>query len=91
MLSKAVKARHNLNKFTNFKCLLEVEADPPSLVAGEVDTFILSNGTGSTSEEFIPTQPTRLTAATCIRISSPQSGTVIVVKVEGKMMFRDGT
>ena len=93
-----VKARHKINKFIISKCLLEVEVDPPLVVTLDppsVVAGVVSNGTGFTSDEFIPTQPIRFTAVSCIRISSPQFGTMRVIEVDDEivffLMFRDGT
>ena len=66
--------------------LLEVEVDPPS-----VGTAGISSRIGCTSDEFIPTQPTRFAAATCIRVSLSQFDRVRVDMVEDEMsslMFR---
>ena len=77
------------NSNLTFYCLLEVEIHPPLvLVAG------ISSRIGCTSDEFIPTQPMRFTAATCTRISSLQFDIVRVDIVEDEvssLMFRDGT
>jgi hypothetical protein len=84
--------------YIDFKCLLGVEADPPSVVVEDpssVGATGISSRVTCTSDEFIPTQPTRFTAATSTRISSSQLGTVRGVKVEEEgtfiMMFLDGT